>query len=272
MKTRFGNPFSTVYEGENEQTDEEKRAEEAKRIEEEKKKKVKIVFTPEQQELVNAQLAEERRKGKEKNDQLIAQLETQRQRADTTDAEKRSIETRIDQLRGEYATKEEQAKKTMEEQLKVERTKREAAEKSAKEWQDLYTTERIDGDLTSAAIEHKAFNPEPVKAVLRPQTRLVQELDTEGKPTGRYTTRIKIMKPPAQGQDKPQILEMTPSEAVKHLTEQPEKYGNLFISGAAGGIGGNNFNTRQTTDDKNGLPPEDTAEYMAQRRKERSRK
>lgn len=228
--------------------------------------KKKVVFTPEQQALVNAQLAEERRKGKTAHDQLIAELETQKQLASTSEAQRQQIEERIEQLKGEYLTKAETDKKTMDKQLKDEQKRREAAEKKAADWENLYTQERLDGDLIGAANEHKAYNAATVTAVLRPKARLVDELDAEGKPTGKKVTRIKTEKTDDAG--KVQILEMTPSEAVKHLAEQPEQYGNLFISAASGGVGGNNLGGGRARRNGN-EPPEDPEEYRKWRAEEK---
>lgn len=270
MRSRFlkSLPYILAYEGE---TEEEKaaaaEAAAAAAAAVTDKKKQKVEFTKEQQEFLNAQLAEERRKGKGATDALITQLETQRQRADTTDAEKAQIESRIDQLRGEYATKEEQTKKTMDQQIKAEQTKREKAEKSATDWRDRFETRMIEGDLINAAVDAKAFNPQQVKTQLRPMTRIAEELDADGKPTGEYVSRVKMKKPGADG--KPQVLEMTPAEAVKHLSEDP-LYGNLFISGAAGGLGSGNNGRRTDGKSGHGKAPTDPAEYHEWRKKEKA--
>jgi hypothetical protein len=227
-----------------------------------KTKKTKVAFTKEQQDWINAQLAEERRKGAEKNQQLITQLEAQKQRSDTSESEKAAIETRIEQLRGEYATKEEQAKKTMEQQVKVANERAIKSEADAKDWRGRFEAKMIDVDLIGAAVEARAYNPNTVKAILQPVTRITEELDEEGKPTGQYTTRVKMNQKSKEG--KVQVLEMTPAEAVKFLSEQ-EEHGNLFISGAAGGLGGHNLGGgRGGSGGGKGEnePPKDTDEYM----------
>jgi hypothetical protein len=229
-----------------------------------KKKVAPPTFSKEQQDWLNAQLAEEKRRGKEKADRLILELQTKSQQATTSEAEKRRIEEQIEQLRGEYLTKEEQHKKTMDRQIKDERTLREKAEKTAKDWETLYTEEKIERDLTDAALEHKAYNPEPVRAVLKPSTRIVDELDSEGKPTGKKVTRVRVKKAAEGGAV--QILEMTPAEAVKDMTEKPDAYGNLFNSGANGGLGGNNHGRQSGGGDGKAVIPRNTAEYMAKRK------
>ena len=232
-----------------------------------KTKKQKVTFTKDQQDYINAQLAEERRRGQQKNDQLITQLETQKQRADTTEAERASIESRIDQLRGEYATKEELHKKTMEAQLKSEKDARNKAEADAKDWKSRFEINMLDVDLVGAAVEHKAYNAHTVKAILQPVSRIADQLDENGQPTGKYTTRVKMSQKTKEG--KLQTLDMSPSEAVKFLSEQQE-HANLFISTASGGLGGNNMGRGGGTSNGKEGPPKDTAEYQEWRKKEKA--
>jgi hypothetical protein len=232
-----------------------------------KNKKQKVSFTKEQQDYINAQLAEERRKGQQKNDQLILQLETIKQRADTTEAERKQIEDRIDQLRGEYATKEELHKKTMETQLKAEKDARAKAEADAKDWKSRFENKMLDVDLIGAAVEHKAYNPHTVKAILQPISRIADELDENGQPTGQFATRVKMQTKTKEG--KVQVLDMSPPEAVKFLSEQQE-HANLFISTATGGLGGNNMGRGGGGANGKNEPPKDTAEYQEWRKKEKA--
>src|SRR5262245_56765597 len=57
----------------------------------------KVSFTPEQQGYVNSLLAEERRKAKATVDRMITQLETEKNKATTTAAEKEALEQRIEE-------------------------------------------------------------------------------------------------------------------------------------------------------------------------------
>ena len=72
-------PYYLVYEGEVPAVEDPPK--EGENEEGDKSKKTKVTFSKEQQDWINAQLAEEKRKGQAKNDQLITELETQKQRA-----------------------------------------------------------------------------------------------------------------------------------------------------------------------------------------------
>jgi hypothetical protein len=102
--------------------------------------------------------------------------------------------------------------------------------------------------------------------VMEPMTRLVEIEDENNKPTGEFETRVRIQTKDQEG--KPVTLDLDPLSAVKQLKEMPEKYGNLFISPAEGGLGLRNLG-------KGGAAQKpkhqmSTEEYMEARRKERT--
>jgi hypothetical protein len=124
----------------------------------------------------------------------------------------------------------------------------------------------VTNSLTDAAVKGKAFNPNQVVTLLKPHTRVEEIVGDDGKPTGKFTTKVKL---PAKDKDgNPTILELGPTEAVKQLSEMPDEYGNLFISGAAGGLGGGSLGRGGAggTKDKSQLP---TNEYIAERKREK---
>ena len=98
-------PFTTTYEGEVDPPVADPPA--ADPTPAEKKPTEKVKLNTEQQAFVNSLLAEERRKSTAKNDQLITQLETEKNRSGTTAAEKAQLEERIETLKNEFATKDE---------------------------------------------------------------------------------------------------------------------------------------------------------------------
>lgn len=263
--------FSLPYDDENTEETETEENQETPTVEEkeaEKKKPAsKIKLDPATQDYVNSLLAEERRKGSSKNQELIKQLETQKNRAGTTEAEKTRLETRIEELKTEYQTKEELANQRSGKKIKDLESKITKAESDAKKWQSMFSSYRISNSLLQAATEQKAYNPSQVVALLAPNTRLVEATDEEGNAIpDSFLEKVKIVGKDKDG--KAITLDLTATEAVKQLSEMPE-YGNLFISGATGGIGGNNLSKRGGTDSD--TPPKDTQAYMAWRAERRKK-
>lgn len=231
--------------------------------------KPKVTFAPEQQAYVNSLVAEEKRKGQQANERLVTQLETEKNRAGTTVAEKEQLEARIEEIKSEYITKEQLTEKERKKADKKRDDALAAAQAETTIWKDRYSRTTIKRSIVDAAIhpDHKANNPAHIVALLSPDTRLVEELDEEGKPTGDYVAKTKV-KTVKDG--KPATLDMTVTEAVKFLSEQDE-HADLFSSGAAGGLGGNPSRprTKGGSGDPN-TPPEDPTEYRLWREKNRN--
>lgn len=229
-----------------------------------KEEKNKPKFTPEQQNFMNSLIAEERRKATVKNDQLITQLETEKNRAGTTALEKQTLEERIETLRSEFATKDELKERETSKRVKELETKlqREEAERST--WKSKWERDKKNVDLTQAAASEKPYNSATVVMVLNPWTRLQEIVDDSGKGTGEFETKVKV---PTKDKDgKPVVLDLDPLEAVKQLKEMPD-YLNLFIDPAKGGLGLGNNNRGGGKLEKHQLG---TADYIAERKKERA--
>jgi hypothetical protein len=234
------------------------------REKENKKTKQRVTLNAEQQAFVNSLLAEERRKAKAATDKVITQLETLKNQAGTTQAEKETLEQRIEELKNTQLTQEELRKK--EDRKREEKWVQDlaASKKAAEHWQTLFTTTTIQRELTQAASTQKAYNPRHVVNELAPRTRLVDELDPDGKPTGNLVPRVKIS---TVVEGKPATMDMTVTEAVRWMSEQDE-HAPLFNSGATGGLGGhpNNPSRRGRNADE---PPTDPNEYVEWRKKNR---
>lgn len=228
----------------------------------EKKPRPKITLTPEVQGYVNSLLAEEKRKAQGTAEQLITQLETQKNLATTSQAEREALETRIESLRSEFTTKEELQRKDNEKKLKEEKAAREKAERESQSWKEKFYEDRIRTAIVGAAVEFKAYDPEQIYAILRPKARLIDALGDDNKPNGEFIARVKME---GKGQDGPTQLDLTVTEAVKVMNEMPEKFGNLFNSGGVGGLGGLPSGNRN----RGGLggEPTDPEAYMEYRKK-----
>lgn len=194
---------------------------------------------------VNTFLAEEKRKQQKKQQELATELEQLKKNASLTIEEKKTLEKRIEELQNQYMTAEEKARhaseivqKQAEEELKQLVEERDS-------WQQRHSYLLIDTEITKSAIENKAYHFEQIAALLRPNTKLVEQLGEDSKPTGEYIPRVRFQDTDKKG--KPINLDLTVSEAVKRMTELPQ-YGNLFEGGKKGGAGGTGSETNTKID------------------------
>jgi hypothetical protein len=213
------------------------------------------------QQDVNRLLANERRKGEERIKKAIEEAEALKAKASLTDDERSELESRLENMKNELLTKDELAKKEKDKLAKkhVEELEKITGERDA--WQQRYTNASIERTITDASVAHEAFVPEQVVAILRPHTRLIQELDSEGNPNGNYIPKVEFADTDKDG--KPVTLDLMVSEAVKRMTEL-DKYGNLFKGKGTGGVGGGNAGQQGAKDLK--AIARDPVEYRKQRK------
>jgi len=199
------------------------------------------------QDDINTLLAKERREYQKKMQSTAEELEMIRSKSKLTDADRKTLESRIESMRNEYLTKEELYKKEQD-KLKNQHTKEvENLSKEAESWKSRFTSSSIDRAIIDACIhpEHEAYSTKQVVALLRPNTRLIEELNEAGEPTGVFLPKVKFEDADKHGT--PVVLELSPKEAVKRMSEMEEYY-NLFKEGGVGGVG--RFTKKGGTDGK----------------------
>lgn len=209
------------------------------------------------QEELNRILADDRRKTQKNRDDLVKQMNTWKENLTLTEQQKEELQTRIDQIQAETLTQQELSKKERD-KLTKEWEKREKTLSSEKDyWKNLYTVEKIQREITDAAIEHKAISPIQITDQVTPKSKLV-EVFKDGKPTGIWETRVTLRDKNENGEVI--MLELPVTEAVKRMKDMPEHW-NLFDSGLNGGLG--SFNNNNTSGTLRGTrPPQDHSKYQ----------
>lgn len=225
---------------------------------------LKTPLTADQQAWVNQKLADERRAAKKAGEKLVAQLREAQSKAGLTDSEREAYETQIRDIRSGYTSKEELAKQDKERQKKDYESKLTKEKERGDKWEKMYKDSTITREITTASMnpKHKAHNPQHIVNELAPKTRLVEDTDEEGKPTGSYIPMVKLASKDKEG--KAITLDLTVTDAVKWLSEQ-EEHAPLFESGATGGTGLRNSIKKGNGD--SGAMPTDTASYIEKRKK-----
>lgn len=183
------------------------------------------------QEELNKILAIERKKTQDQTKKTIGELEALKQSKNLTEAEKKSLETKIEELNAQVTTKEELAKREKDKLTSQHQKEKDALTSERDTWRQRYTNETIDRSIIDAASAAGAISHEQIVALVKPITALKET--EEG--SGIYAPRVKMVDTDKSG--KPVTLDLTVSEAVKRMKDTPEKYGNLFKDTAAGGLG-----------------------------------
>ena len=210
------------------------------------------------QEEMNTVLAAERRKTTKTNTQLAEELNALKAKANLTKDERDDLETRLDALQREHMTKEELAAQNTK-KAEVERKKQiEDLQSESSLWKTKYVDQTVRREITDAAVATDAYLPAQIVSILRHTADLVPVIGADGKATDKFVTKVKLNSVSEDGD--PIVLELTATEALKHMSEQPE-YANLFKAKGSGGFGGTNVGNSTPSDIKK--LAQDTKAYRA---------
>lgn len=167
----------------------------------------------------------------------LDELEAVKATIDLTGGDRTAMDEKIADLQNQILTKEEIAtrnesklKKDSDEALGTLQGKYDALE-------NRYNTETITRAITEAAVAGKAYSTEPLVALLKPQTRLVEIENAEGEKTGRFEPRVDYPTKDKDGKDV--VMNMTVPEAITQMRET-ESFLNLFLAEGTSGVGGTN--------------------------------
>jgi len=227
------------------------------------RKKAPQVFS---QDDVNSLLAADRRKHKEKLEQLEGAYKDALENQNLSTEQRDQLEDKLEDLQKTFRTKEETLtleKKQIED--KYSKEVKSLAEK-ATQWESKYKQALVDRALQDAAVVNDAFNIGQIVSLLRPMTKIVEKTDDQGQITGEAEPMVDLTDIETET-GKPTITRRTPEDAVRRMKELPSLFGNLFKSNVVSGIGagtatGGNMSGSGIVDVKK----ISTAEYMRLRR------
>ena len=222
----------------------------------------KLSFTQDQ---LNKMMADNRRKLTQQNETLLGELNGIKEQANLTAQAKTELEDRIEELQSQFLSKEELAKRKVTKATKDHEDLVAKITQDGKNWQQLYTNERVTTALTKAAIAAKATVPAQIVSLLGSQTHLSPQLGEDGQPNGLFDTMVKFNDVGEDG--KPVVLDLAPEAALKRMQELPDQFGNLFINPGAGGMGGDSGSGAGKGKQVSVDQLKDTDAYMAWRKK-----
>jgi Skp family chaperone for outer membrane proteins len=220
---------------------------------------------------VNSLLAEEKRAGQKalrEANQLVEDLQNS---ANASEEERAELQKRVDQLRKSSQTEAEQHKEALDKAAQAAQQREADLTADRDKWQRLYSDSTISRSIIDAStglVEGvKAVSPEPIVAILQPNTQLAEKLDEDGEPTGELVPEVTFQDVDKEG--KPVTLSIAPSEAVKRMAKM-DRYAHLFEGSGAGGTGGQGGRGRGTGSGIDGKSLQEIAQDPALYRKLRS--
>jgi len=199
-----------------------------------------ITFSEKQQEKVNKLLAADRRKFEAKSKETENRLAKVLENKSLSDDERNRLEDTLEDLRTQHMTEKQRTARELEKAKTEYETSLADTKKDAAHWQSMFMESNINRALQDAAVAYEAYQPGQIVTILKPYTQMTEDIDEEGKPTGKgLIPRIQF---PDKDHDtgEPITTNLSPTDAVKRMKEIPDLYGNLFKSGVVGGIGGTN--------------------------------
>jgi len=188
------------------------------------------------QEEVNRFVADDRRKYDEKYQKLEASFKGILEDKNLAAEARAKMEAELQDLQKMHRTKEQQAEYERKQQQERYETELETARNAAKNWESMFKNSVIDRSLQDAAVSGQAFNPNQIVDILRPRTRMAEEMLEDGTPTGRFVPKIDFPDIDETSGEKISTLR-TPEEAVQRMKELSDYYGNLFSGNVVSGIG-----------------------------------
>jgi len=187
------------------------------------------------QDEVNAFLAEDRRKHQ-------AQLKVQETKLQDTlksntlnESDRKSLQENLAAVQGQLRSKEQQAALEKQELESSYQAKLTALEETSRGWESRYRDSTVQRSLQDAAIKNDAFSASQIVTLLKPMTKMIEEMDPITKRSNGFKVVVEMPGiDPKTGEST--LYVHTPEEAVKRMKELPE-YGNQFKSGVVSGIG-----------------------------------
>lgn len=188
------------------------------------------------QEEVNRIQADNKRALQQQNAELAAQLTQLRESASLTQQERDALDSRITALNQQHLTETQKLTYQVESLTKAHKADVEAWSGKYAETTSRFHNVLIENAVAVAATEHKAASLTQMNLLLKPQSKVVEQKDKDGNPTGQF---IAVIPTPMMDAKTKQVtvVDLPVADAVANLRKNPE-FANLFFVEGSGGVGG----------------------------------
>lgn len=152
----------------------------------------------------------------------------------STAAERAAAQQKLQEIEDQFKTAEERRTQEIERQKVDYDAKLESTSKERDEWKKTFQETTITTAIVKNATD--AVNPELLEDILTPKSRVVADVDKDGKPTGKHTVMAKIVVTDSKTKATVTIDAPIP-EVITAMKGDVKRYGNLFKSTKEGGTG-----------------------------------
>lgn len=193
------------------------------------------------------------KKERTENEKLLNQLQAIKQNGLTPES-KEELETQITRLQESFQTKEQTLQQKMAETEKKLNKQIEGTASERDTWKNRFHKSTVERSILDAGIATDAEDATQMVLMFGPLARLEEEVDSAGKGTGSFVTKMKVngLDPETK---KPTVLDLTPAEAFNHFREHG-LHKNLFKHKAASGTGKEGGGSGGNSNATGNSPPE----------------
>lgn len=186
---------------------------------------------------VDKMMAEHRKSLQAENKNLADELQKLRETANLTQAEKDALDARIQNLQNQHQSKEQAAAAEIEKMKKLLATETEKLSAEGKKWHGEFNNLLIENAIVTGANKFSAANHEQLLDMLKTKAKVVEEVDDQGKPTGKFVAKIpvSVLNPKSNTWE---LIEYPIVEGIGKMRENPAN-ANLFLTDGKPGYGGN---------------------------------
>lgn len=178
------------------------------------------------------------RKGLQTENQKMAdELQKLRESKSLTEAEKDALDGQIANLKNQYQSKEQAAAAEAEKLRKDLAKTTETLSAEGKRWHGEFNNLLVENAIVTGASKHNAANAEQLLAILKSQAKVVETIDSDGKPTGKFEAQIpvRVLNPKTNLWE---TIDYPIVEGIAKMRENPAN-ANLFLTDGKPGYGGN---------------------------------
>ena len=193
---------------------------------------------------------------------LAKKAEELAERVQMSDKDRSELQTQLEEVQNAFKSSEQIAREQQEKAKNEHDVALAKEQESTKQYKILYETNLISQGINEAMVEFEALIGPAIPSILGTMTSVKETVGEDGKPTGQFAPIVSF--PDVNENGNPVKLELSVRDAIKRMSETPEKYGNLFKGSGSGGVGSTNAGgARPQTQDLKAMSPE---EYRKRRK------